>query len=142
LWLAVKIMPPVVFLFLIRCDTAGVDSSPWWPTITLLTCRTEHRLPNMPDLTFPQQWLQDYHVMPNETKQCFEIYIHLGKFPPEYTASLPIKIQYFVQQCLSIDMHIFKRGTQSSSYTTDNSPVNTIPVHTMNAYRWNRGTTR
>jgi len=28
LWLAVKIMPPVVFLFLIRCDTAGVDSSP------------------------------------------------------------------------------------------------------------------
>jgi len=28
LWLAVKIMPPVAFLFLIRCDTAGVDSSP------------------------------------------------------------------------------------------------------------------
>jgi hypothetical protein len=58
LWLAVKIMPPVAFLFLIRCDTAGVDKSPCWPTITLLTCReerTNYILSNTQDLTFPQQ---------------------------------------------------------------------------------------
>lgn len=48
LWLAVRIIPPVVFLFLIRFDTAGVETIPCWPTITFLTCRNTK--------TYYKQW--------------------------------------------------------------------------------------
>lgn len=38
LWDAVRMIPPSVWCFLIRHDTAGVDRIPSWPIITFDTC--------------------------------------------------------------------------------------------------------
>ena len=74
------------------------------------------------------------HVTPSST---LEIYIHLDKYTQPHCPQRSRILYNNVHPLIYTKL----RQEQPFSYTTDNSPVKTIPVHTMNAYRWKRGIT-